>query len=288
MASATCSNVSAVKPSPGAVASDDARHVAAVELLRGRADVLQRGRIVDAGLLEQVLAVDQQLAPAVRRHDRRLAVLAHEVEGLLGEGVRAELLDHRLRRLGVEHALRRVGQTLLGRDARDHVGQLAGRRRVRQQGGELVLRQGHDLRLDAGGGGEVREVVLERRDAVRLALVAPHRDGLAAEAVAAATPTASVVVVAAAARHEGGRGHEGRNHRVSKSHCRSSSLDRLGPGRERREVFAPAQADFCVAVALNCDEEAHRRRRVSFARAGAKRRASRRCSRRGPASRRSS
>ena len=87
----------------------DPGHPVAVELLGGRRHVVERLRRLEARLLEEVLAVEEQLAPAVARHAGRLAVRVDEVERLLGERVRAEALDDLLRGLGVEDLLLGVG-----------------------------------------------------------------------------------------------------------------------------------------------------------------------------------
>ena len=182
----------------------DPGHAVAVELLGGRAHVVERLRRLQAGLLEQVLAVDQQLAPAVARDAGRLAVAGHEVERLLGEGLRSELVDDRLRGLGVEDLLRRVLLRLVQRRAEHDVGQIAARRGVGHQRRELILGDPDQLGLDLGLLRELVEDRLRRLHAVRLGLVVPDGQGLAARRAPAAAARLLVVAAATAAHGHGG------------------------------------------------------------------------------------
>jgi hypothetical protein len=195
----------------------DPGHAVAVELLGRGHHVIERLRRVDPGLLEQVLTVDQELAPAVARHARRDAVAAHEVERLLRERLRAELVDDRLRRLGVEDLLGRVLLGLIQRRAEHDVRQVAGRGGVRHQRRELILRHGDQLGLDAGLLRELVEDGLGRRHAVGLELVVPDRQGLAAGGAAATTAPFVAAFVTAAGGH-GGEDRETDQRCTSHSH----------------------------------------------------------------------
>jgi hypothetical protein len=202
----------------------DAGHPVLVELLGGVAHVVERLGLAQPRLVEEVLAVDQQLAPAVARHAGGLAVHGDEIQRLLGEGVRPEAVDDLLGRRGVEDLLADVRVRVGDRRGEHDVGQLAGGRRVGDQGGQLVLRHRHLLDLDAGLLGEVVEDGLGGLQAVGLELVVPDGDRLALLAAALA---AAALVVPAATRYEREGGDRARD-RVPLGHvlpphgCKSS------------------------------------------------------------------
>src|SRR4029450_8960339 len=65
-----------------------------LELGRRGQDLVEAVRGLEAGLLEQVLAVVLELGPAVARDRDRLAVGPDQAEGPLREGVAAQALEH--------------------------------------------------------------------------------------------------------------------------------------------------------------------------------------------------
>jgi hypothetical protein len=85
----------------------DPRHPVAVEPGGRRPDRLEGGGPGQPGLVEQVLAVDQQLGPAVAGHGHRLAVLLHQAEAPLGKGLAPKGVDDGGGRIGVGDAVGR-------------------------------------------------------------------------------------------------------------------------------------------------------------------------------------
>src|SRR4029453_9170247 len=96
LASAKYSKVCSVKESPDLVAATIPFWPCCLSLVAA-ARMLARV----SGLLEQVLAVDQQLGPGVAGDPHRLAVGLDQAEGPLGEGVAAKAVDHLVGRVGV-------------------------------------------------------------------------------------------------------------------------------------------------------------------------------------------
>ncbi|MEE3922354.1 hypothetical protein V2I01_40900 [Micromonospora sp. BRA006-A] len=125
---------------------------------------------------EQILAVDEQLAPPVARYGELRAAVAGEFQRAGRERVPAEPVDHRAVGVGVEEFVRGQRAHPGQRDRADHVGQVAGGGAGGDQGRELVLVDGDQVDLDAGLGGVAGDDRLGGGDAIRHVFQAPDGD----------------------------------------------------------------------------------------------------------------
>ena len=157
-ASAKYSKVCCVNASAGPVA---ATMPAIPPLLRAFAAlriVVVRRRRGEPSLVEQVLAIDEHLRPAVARDGDELAIDRIEIERALGERSLAEGIDDGLRGRGVDQVGGREGMDEPERERAEDVGQRAGRARGGDLRLELVLGDRDDLDLDAGLGREASTI----------------------------------------------------------------------------------------------------------------------------------
>ena len=189
----------------------DACEPVTVEAPGCAAHVVQGARLVEARSAEQVLAVDEQLAPAVAGHGHDAALPAHEAQRGLGERLLAQLAHDLVGRARVEDPVARIGVRAVERELHD-VGQGAGGPRPLDARDELVLADGDDPHLDAGRARERGDVGDRRPDAIGLVLPDPEGDAL----LRALLIARSAVVVAAAARRRE-RQHRGGDQRAASS-----------------------------------------------------------------------
>jgi hypothetical protein len=129
-----------------------------------------------AGLRQQVLAVDQELQPGVGGHGQVVSPVAGEAQGVRVERAAAETVDDLAGGLRVEQAVGVHLPDLADGHAADDVGQGAGRGRGHDQLRQLVLVHTDDLDLDAGLLLEPVDDLLGRGHLRRQVLLRPHGD----------------------------------------------------------------------------------------------------------------
>src|SRR5690606_25173947 len=132
-----------------------------------------RGQIL---LLKPVLAVEQKLLPAVARYRRYLPAAADEMQSLLIEAIRPQLLKDRRRRLGVENTLLFPAGNILQRRQHD-VRQVKRRRggRRRDQIGQQLRRHRDQLDADLMPGSERVDQLAQRSLVAGGRLLHPER-----------------------------------------------------------------------------------------------------------------
>ena len=158
---------------PRDVGADEAGHVGGVESLRGRQHVVVRLGGAQPRLVEEVLAVDQQLHPRLAGHGQLVLAVRGELEGAVVERAAVEVVDHGADGVGVDELVGGQGADLAQRETADHVRQLPGRRVRGEDLVELVLGDRDQLDLDPGLLGEGVHDVLGGRDAVGEVLLDP-------------------------------------------------------------------------------------------------------------------
>ncbi len=194
----------------GDVRADEPGHLRAVERLGGGQDVVVRRRLGEAGLLEEVLAVDEQLDPRLARDGQLLVAVSGQLQRALAERGGIESLEHLGDGLGVHQLVGRERAHLAQRQTADDVGQVPGGGVGGEDLVELVLRDGGELDVHPARLRERVDDVLRRSHPVGQVLDDPDRDR-----VGIASTLASVPVVGGAGGEHRGEGQAGGDERGS-------------------------------------------------------------------------